>query len=55
MLGVQKTRLFPWNKTLKCPMCGQFTSNGRMACTCPSMSGRWQDRHNSAFSSTHRT
>jgi hypothetical protein len=42
---------FMWgvhNPTLRCPMCGQFTSNGHMAGNCPTMSGLRQDRHNNA-------
>jgi hypothetical protein len=36
--GVHNTRLLPHNPTLRCLMCGQFTSNGHMAGNCPSMS-----------------
>jgi hypothetical protein len=49
MWGVHNTRLLPWNKALKCPVCGQFMSNGHMAGICPSMSGLRQDRHNNAL------
>jgi hypothetical protein len=49
MWGVHNTRLLPHNPTLRCPMCGQFTSNGHMAGNCPNMYGLRQDRHNNAL------
>jgi hypothetical protein len=49
MLGVHNTRLLSHNPTLRCPMCGQFTSNGHMAGNYPSMSGLRQDRHSNAM------
>jgi hypothetical protein len=49
MWGVHNTRLFPWNKTLKFPISGQFISNGHMAGNCPSMSGLRQECHNNAL------
>jgi hypothetical protein len=33
----------------RCPMRGQFTSNGHIASKCPTMSGLRQDRHNRAL------
>jgi hypothetical protein len=49
MWGVHNTRLVTHNPTLRCPMCGQFTSNGHMAGNCPTMSGLRHDRHNNAL------
>jgi hypothetical protein len=49
MWGVHNTRLLTHNPTLRCPICGQFTSNDHMAGNCPTMSGLRQDRHNSAL------
>ena len=49
MWGVHSTRLLTHNPTLRCPMCGQFTSNGHMAGNCPSMSDLRQDSHNNAL------
>jgi hypothetical protein len=50
MWGVHNSRLLPWSKNLKSPMCGLFIGNGHMACSLPSiMSGPRQDRHNSAL------
>jgi hypothetical protein len=45
MRGVHSTRLLPWNKLSN----AHFTCDGHVAATCPSMSGLWQDRHNSAL------
>jgi ribonuclease HI len=49
MWGVHHTRLLTHNPTLRCPMCGQFTSNGHMAGNCPTKSCLRQDRHNNAL------
>jgi hypothetical protein len=49
MWAVHNTRFLSHNPTLRCPMCGQFTSNGHMAGNYPTMSGLRQDRHNSAL------
>jgi hypothetical protein len=49
MWGIHITRLLTQNPTLRCPMCGQFTSNGHMAGNRPTMPGLRQDRHNSTL------
>jgi hypothetical protein len=49
MWGVHNTRLLADNPTLRCPMCGKFTSNGHLAGTCPSMAGLLRDRHSIAL------
>jgi hypothetical protein len=49
MWGVHNTRLLTHNPTMRCRMCGQFTSNGHMAGNCPTMPGLRHDRHNSAL------
>jgi hypothetical protein len=49
MWGVNNTRLFLHNPTIRYPMCGQFTSNGQLASKCPSVSGLGQNRHNCAL------
>jgi hypothetical protein len=49
MWGVCNTILLSHNLTMRCPVCGQFTSNGHMARNCPSISGLIHDRRNSAL------
>jgi hypothetical protein len=49
MWGVHNTHLLTHNPTLRCPMCGQCTSNGNMAGKCPTMFGLREDRHNNAL------
>jgi hypothetical protein len=49
MWGVRNKRLFSHKPTLRCPKCGQFTGNAKMASNCLSMSGFRPDRHNTAL------
>jgi hypothetical protein len=46
---VHNSRLLAHNPTLRCPMYGQFTSNGPMVGNSPSMSRLRQDMHNNAL------
>jgi hypothetical protein len=39
MWGVHNTRMFSHNPTLRCLLCGQFTSYSHVARKCPFMSG----------------
>jgi hypothetical protein len=48
MWGVHNTRLLTHNPN-RCPMCGQFTSNGHMAGNYLTMSGLRKNRHNNAL------
>jgi hypothetical protein len=49
MWGLHNTRFLTCNPSPRCPMRGQFTSNGHMAYKCPSMSGLRHDRHDTAL------